>query len=325
VKPGSGLIAFIYLLVGTKVAISKRSFDWDLEGIGMLRRSLLSVPGDKEAMIAKAQSLVVDSLFFDLEDSVAPQAKDAARAILAQSVKRDAFSSPFISVRVNARNTSYIGDDLALLSSGLGREIDSIIFPKINSLDDCNWIDGELASVEKAVGIAVGTIAVDAQIETAQGLLNVNQIAGHSRVISLSFGPLDFLADIGAPTLYINESTQVIINHALAQILIAARAHGITALDGPTVDYKNLEIFERSALVIYGMGFDGKWLIHPSQIELCHKVFTPTIEEFKSAIALLKDYEGQGVIVRNQVMVDAASIRMAQVVMSRGVAAGFTL
>lgn len=296
-----------------------------LERIGMLRRSLLSVPGDKEAMIAKAQSLAVDSLFFDLEDSVSPQSKIAARALISQSVKRSLFSAPFISVRVNARDTPFIADDLALLSGGLVREIDSIIFPKINSIDDCNWMDDQLASVEKAAGIAVGTIAIDAQIESAQGLQNVNQIAGHPRVISLSFGPLDFLADIGAPTLHINESTQAIINHALAQILIAARANGITALDGPTVDYKNPETFERSALAIYGMGFDGKWLIHPSQIELCHKVFTPTIEEFKSAIALLKDYEGQGVIVRDQVMVDAASIRMAQVVMSRGVAAGFTL
>jgi citrate lyase subunit beta/citryl-CoA lyase len=296
-----------------------------LERIGMLRRSLLSVPGDKEAMIAKAQSLAVDSLFFDLEDSVSPQSKIAARALISQSVKRSLFSAPFISVRVNARDTPFIADDLALLSGGLAREIDSIIFPKINSIDDCNWMDDQLASVEKAAGIAVGTVAIDAQIESAQGLQNVNQIAGHPRVISLSFGPLDFLADIGAPTLHINESTQAIINHALAQILIAARANGITALDGPTVDYKNPETFERSALAIYGMGFDGKWLIHPSQIELCHKVFTPTIEEFKSAIALLKDYEGQGVIVRDQVMVDAASIRMAQVVMSRGVAAGFTL
>jgi len=296
-----------------------------LERIGMLRRSLLSVPGDKEAMIAKAQSLAVDSLFFDLEDSVSPQSKIAARALISQSVKRSLFSAPFISVRVNARDTPFIADDLALLSGGLVREIDSIIFPKINSIDDCNWMDDQLASVEKAAGIAVGTIAIDAQIESAQGLQNVNQIAGHPRVISLSFGPLDFLADIGAPTLDINESTQAIINHALAQILIAARANGIEALDGPTVDYKNPETFERSALTIYSMGFDGKWLIHPSQIELCHKVFTPTIEEFKSAIALLKDYEGQGVIVRDQVMVDAASIRMAQVVMSRGVAAGFTL
>ena len=296
-----------------------------LERIGMLRRSLLSVPGDKEAMIAKAQSLAVDSLFFDLEDSVSPQSKIAARALISQSVKRSLFSAPFISVRVNARDTPFIADDLALLSGGLVREIDSIIFPKINSIDDCNWMDDQLASVEKAAGIAVGTITIDAQIESAQGLQNVNQIAGHPRVISLSFGPLDFLADIGAPTLHINESTQAIINHALAQILIAARANGIEALDGPTVDYKNPETFERSALTIYSMGFDGKWLIHPSQIELCHKVFTPTIEEFKSAIALLKDYEGQGVIVRDQVMVDAASIRMAQVVMSRGVAAGFTL
>jgi citrate lyase subunit beta/citryl-CoA lyase len=276
-------------------------------------------------MITKAQSLAVDSLFFDLEDSVSPQSKIAARALISQSVKRSLFSAPFISVRVNARDTPFIADDLALLSGGLVREIDSIIFPKINSIDDCNWMDDQLASVEKAAGIAVGTIAIDAQIESAQGLQNVNQIAGHPRVISLSFGPLDFLADIGAPTLHINESIQAIINHALAQILIAARANGIEALDGPTVDYKNPETFERSALTIYSMGFDGKWLIHPSQIELCHKVFTPTIEEFKSAIALLKDYEGQGVIVRDEVMVDAASIRMAQVVMSRGVAAGFTL
>jgi citrate lyase beta subunit len=103
-----------------------------LEEIGMLRRSLLSVPGDKEAMIAKAQSLAVDSLFFDLEDSVSPQSKNAARALISQSVKRSLFSAPFISVRVNARETTYIADDLALLSGGLAREIDSIIFPKIN-------------------------------------------------------------------------------------------------------------------------------------------------------------------------------------------------
>ncbi len=293
--------------------------------MSMLRRSLLSVPADKAEMIRKAHDLVVDSLFLDLEDSVSPTAKKSARTLILELLQRDSFQSPFIGIRINARGTSFIDEDLALLASGVAQEIDSVVFPKINNLDDCNWLDSELSAIEKSAGIAQGRIAIDAQIETAQGLLNVSEIAGHSRVSSLSFGPLDFLADIGAPTLHINESTQTMLNHALAQILIAARAHAIVALDGPSVDYKNPEIFERSALAIYSMGFDGKWLIHPSQIELCHKIFTPTIDEFKKAIALLADYEGQGVIVRDHVMVDAASIRMAQVVMSRGIAAGFTL
>lgn len=278
-------------------------------------------------MIAKALTLGTDQIFFDLEDATAPSARESARANISKALdgQDKSFFAPLVSIRINQVGSSDIQADLNLLSIGVSKAIYSIIVPKVHSRADLEWIDSKLLAIESELGISLGSILIDAQIESAQGLINVSEIATFPRVASLSFGPLDFLADIGAPCLEINNLNNDLISHALMNVLIAAKAAGKLAFDGPTVDYKNKDIFEKSAKAIYAMGFDGKWLIHPSQIGPCHEIFTPTQEDFASALKLLADYEagtssGIGAIQSGGVMVDAASIRMALVIKARGVA-----
>lgn len=293
------------------------------------RRSILAVPAGRPEMITKALTLGADQIFFDLEDATAPSARESARANISKALdgQDKSFFAPLISIRINQVGSSDIQADLNLLRTGVSRAIDSIIVPKVYSRADLEWIDSKLLAIESELGISLGSILIDAQIESAQGLINASEIATFPRVASLSFGPLDFLADIGAPCLEINNLNSDLISHALMNILIAAKAAGKLAFDGPTVDYKNKDIFEKSAKTIYAMGFDGKWLIHPCQIGPCHEIFTPTQEDFASALKLLADYEagtssGIGAIQSDGVMIDAASIRMALVIKARGVAAG---
>ena len=291
------------------------------------RRSILAVPAGRPEMVAKALTLGADQIFFDLEDGTAPLARESARANIAKTIDGQGKSlfAPLVSIRINQVGSSDIEADLNLLSDGTALAIDSIIMPKVNSRAELEWIDSKLLAIESELGIDLGSIVIDAQIESAQGLINASEIATFPRVASLSFGPLDFLADLGVPTLEINQSHSELTSHALVSILIASRAAGKLAFDGPTVDYKNLEVFEKSAKSVYAMGFDGKWLIHPNQIAPCHSIFTPTQAEFASALKLLADYEagtsaGIGAIQSSGIMVDAASIRMALVIKARGVA-----
>ena len=291
------------------------------------RRSILAVPAGRPEMIAKALTLGADQIFFDLEDGTAPLARESARANIAKAThgRKRGFISSLVSIRINQVGSSDFEADMKLLSDGAALSLDSIFVPKVHSLSDLERVDSALQLIENGLEIAPGSIGIEAQIESAQGLVNVNGIALFPRVSSLSFGPLDFLADIGAPCLEINNLNIDLVSHALMNILIAAKAAGKLAFDGPTVDYKNKDIFEKSAKAIYAMGFDGKWLIHPSQIEPCHEIFTPSHEEFASALKLLADYEagtsaGIGAIQSSGVMVDAASIRMALVIKARGVA-----
>ena len=291
------------------------------------RRSILAVPAGRPEMVAKALTLGADQIFFDLEDGTAPLARESARANISKILdgQDKSFFAPLVSIRINQVGSSDIEADLNLLSDGAALAIDSIIMPKVHSRAELEWIDSKLLAIESELGIDLGSIVIDAQIESAQGLINASEIATFPRVASLSFGPLDFLADLGVPTLEINQSHSELTSHALVSILIASRAAGKLAFDGPTVDYKNLEVFEKSAKSVYAMGFDGKWLIHPNQIAPCHSIFTPTQAEFASALKLLADYEagtsaGIGAIQSSGIMVDAASIRMALVIKARGVA-----
>ena len=293
------------------------------------RRSILAVPAGRPEMMSKAQSLGADQIFFDLEDGTAPSVREAARENIANAIngRSRGYITSMVSIRINRVGSSDFEADMKLLSNGTAKGIDSIILPKVNSLKDLGFVDSQLSAIETALSIVPGSIVIDAQIESAKGLVSANEIAAYPRVASLSFGPLDFLADLGVPTLGINEIPTELISHALAKILIAARAAGKLAFDGPCVDYKNVDVFERSAKTAYAMGFDGKWLIHPNQIEACHSIFTPTSSEFEMALKTLADYShaitvGIGAIESGGVMIDAASIRMALVIKARGVAAG---
>ncbi len=288
------------------------------------QRSVFAVPGSSEKMIGKALEFQVDQIFLDLEDAVAPEAKVRARELISSAGQKQ-FKAPTISVRINSLESQWFVDDLEMLKSGVGRWIDSIIVPKVHRESDVVEISGLLAQIESAVGREQGSITIDAQIESAQGLVNCETIAKAPRVASLNFGPADFMADLGASAEEVTSN-----EYALMRILVAARAAGVAAIDGPTLEVRDISKFERSAGISSAMGFDGKWVLHPDQIEACHRIFTPTQERFDEAALLLEAYEyftslsggAKGAAIYKGAMIDEASRKMALAVFSRGAAAG---
>ena len=288
------------------------------------RRSVLAVPGSSEKMIGKALEFQVDQIFLDLEDAVAPDSKSLARELISSAGQKK-FKAPTISVRINSVESHWFLDDIEMLKSGVGGWIDSIILPKVRDIDDIEQVSSLLREVEQACSRSKDPITIDAQIEGARGLVNCEQIALGSRVTSLNFGPADFMADLGMT------SEEVTSNeYALMRVLVAARAAGIAAIDGPTLEVRDLAKFERSATVAAEMGFDGKWVLHPDQIEACHAIFTPSQERFDEAACLLEAYEyftsaqggAKGAAIYKGAMIDEASRKMALAIVARGAAAG---
>jgi citrate lyase subunit beta/citryl-CoA lyase len=289
-----------------------------------LRRSLLAVPASSEKMVEKAKNLSVDQIFLDLEDAVAPQAKSEARHFIS-SLNRKDFLAPILSIRINALGTPWYHDDIEPLKSGAGSWVDSVILPKVDSAQDAKDFSQQLSIVEKAHNREVGSIAIDAQIESARGLVNCEEIAASERVTSLNFGPADFMADLGS-------TSETVTSHeyALMRILVAARAAGVAALDGPTLEVRDITKFEESAQIAAAMGFDGKWVLHPDQIEPCHRIFTPSQERFDDAACLLEAYDyftsvaggARGAAIYKGAMIDEASRKIAQAVFGRGSASG---
>lgn len=291
-------------------------------------------------MIGKSLEFQVDQLFLDLEDAVAPGVKALARDHIVNTfdmleTDRRRFSAGIVSIRINGISTPWIHDDLAMLASGVGSRIGSVIFPKSASLADLKWLDSELSKVEKSCGIARGSIEVDAQIESAQGVVHVEEIALAPRVTSVAFGPADFMGDIGMPSPVVtNQPAGYEIadafHYPMMRILIAARSAGIAAIDGPILEVHDLEKFRSSASRACALGFDGKWILHPSQIDACHEVFTPSQEVFDNAALLLEAYDfytsvaggSKGAVVYNDSMIDEASRKMALATYSRGTSAG---
>ena len=277
---------------------------------GNLRRSLLAVPASSEKMIEKSKGLACDQILFDLEDSVAPSEKASARANLIKLFSsKPAFRARYISVRVNAINTNYFKDDLAALAQISADALFSIVLPKVEKASEIDLLGG--------------AHLIDAQIESAAGLANLESIAAHPRCLSLSYGPLDFAADLGAALDDLSESDlKEFTLYPLMKILVAARANGKLAFDGPEVDIRNLDKFTQGATRVRALGFDGKWVIHPDQIELCNEIFTPSDSEYQSASVLIAKYEsaksqGLGAITDGDLMIDEASLRSAAKIVAR--------
>ena len=290
------------------------------------QRSVFAVPGSSEKMIGKALEFQVDQIFLDLEDAVAPDAKAQARDLIG-SVRTKNFTAPIVSVRINGLNTNWFADDLELLRSSAGAWIDSVILPKVASVEDVNFLAGELEKIETTFNRSKGSIAIDAQIESAQGLVNCEAIARHPRVRSLNFGPADFMADLGMTSEVVSSN-----EYALMRVLVAARAAGKAAIDGPTLEVRDITKFENSARISAAMGFDGKWVLHPDQIESCHRIFTPSQERFDEASCLVEAYEyftsqaggAKGAAIYKGAMIDEASRKMALTTCARGRAAGLS-
>ncbi len=302
------------------------------------RRSVLAVPGSNPKMIEKAKGLPADEVFLDLEDAVAPIAKAQARSEIAAALASPGWGSQIKAVRVNDWSTQWTYGDVVDVVSAAGAHLDAILLPKVTDASHVQALDLLLTQVEKAHGLEVGRIGIEAQIENAIGLTNVDAIATASgRMQTLVFGPADFMASINMRTLVVGEQpagydTGDAYHHILMTILLAARAHGLEAIDGPYLQIRDVEAFRRAAGRTAALGFDGKWVLHPTQIDAANEVFSPRQVDYDKAEVILEAYEfhtsaaggGRGAAMLGDEMIDEASAKMAQVVAAKGRAAGMT-
>ncbi|MGQ9841537.1 MAG: HpcH/HpaI aldolase/citrate lyase family protein [Anaerolineae bacterium] len=277
----------------------------------ILRRSLLYVPGDREAMLAKAPSRGADSLILNLEDAVAPANKDAAREIIARSLATLDFTGVEVIVRVNPLETATgYRDLLAVAPAGP----DAILLPKVSSAEVVRFAAWALAREESNAGLPAGRIRVMCMIESAAGVVAAPQIAAcDPRVTALIFGANDLAEDLGcAPT-----PGEGILLHAACQVVLAARAAGVDAIDTPHMNIHDLEGLSRSAALARDLGFAGKSAIHPNQVAAINAVFVPTPEQVSWAervLALVPDGDESavGAAVLDSQLIEAPHVARAR-------------
>lgn len=290
------------------------------------RRSELAVPGSNPKFIAKAVTSAADLVFLDLEDSVAPDARPQARQNIIDALAGHDWGTTLRAVRINATSSPWFYDDLITVVEAAGAHIDVVILPKVNLPGDVYMLDMLLTQIETKQGFA-RRIAIEAQIETARGMAQVEQIATASpRLQALIFGPGDYAASIGAPVLEIGGHVAEYPGHlwhaALSRIVVAAKAAGLQAIDGPLGAYQDAEGLLRSARLARMLGCDGKWAIHPSQIEPINTIFGPSEAELERARRIVERYgqatgaELRGAIALDGELIDAASLRMAERVLA---------
>jgi citrate lyase subunit beta / citryl-CoA lyase len=300
--------------------------------VSRARRSCLSVPGSSPKMLSKSPTLPADEIFMDLEDSVAPLAKEDARHNVIDALKNNDWGAKTVVVRVNSIDTQWAADDLKTVVEGAGRFIDCIMIPKVQHAHEVLFVDHMLRMIETNTGLEK-RIGLEIQIETATGLKNINEIAHASdRAETLIFGPADMSASLGLPTVtaglpmpgYPGDHWHWV----LETILVAARDANLQVIDGPYLLIKDLDGFRDMALRARALGYDGKWALHPSQVDVLNEVFTPTQEEYDKAEALLEAYkeatevEVRGAVMFGTEMIDEASRKMAVQFAERGRAAG---
>ena len=301
--------------------------------VARARRTVLSVPGSNPRMIAKSRTLDADEVFLDLEDAVAVTAKDDARATVAAALRDGGWTAPTVGVRVNDWSTEWTYRDVVDVVCA---RLDCVVLPKVESPDHVAALDLLLTQLERAHGLDVGRIGIEAQIESARGLVNVNAIAASSkRLESLVFGPADFMASMNMRGLVVGEQPPGYdvgdaFHHALMTILVAARAHDLQAIDGPYLQIRDVEGFRRQARRTAALGYDGKWVLHPDQIAIGNEVFAPSQEDLDHAEDILAAYDAstsdaggrRGAVMMGEEMIDEASRKMALVVVAKGRAAG---
>ena len=298
------------------------------------RRSCLSVPGSSPKMLAKAPGLPADEVFMDLEDSVAPGAKEEARGNVVQAVKEGDWSGKTLVVRVNDVSTRWCYRDVIEIVENAGQFIDCLMVPKVQDASQVAFVDGLLRQIEETIGLDK-RMGLELQIETATGLRNIHEIAHASdRAETLIFGPADMSASLGLPTVtaglpmpgYPGDHW----HHVLMTILIAARDAGLQTIDGPYLVIKDLDGFREMSMRSRALGYDGKWALHPGQIDVLNEVFAPTQDEFDKAEAILEAYEHAtdvdltGAVMFGTEMIDEASRKMAEQLAQRGRAAGMS-
>ena len=288
-------------------------------------RSVLAVPASKWKMVERGPLSGADLFFLDLEDATAPSEKASARQNVIRVIKDLDWQDRPTFYRINSLDTPYWYRDVIEVVEEAGEELDLILVPKVERPEDLHTLDTLLQSVEITAGLDPGKVKLEAQIETAKGLTNIDAIASATkRLEALVFGPGDYAASVRMPQTSIgtmDEWDEAYPGHrfhyAMHRIVVAARAADLRAIDGPVADYRDEEGLRKSCLVARSLGFDGKWCIHPGQVETVNEVFSPAERELEWARKVADAYEeanaaGSGSISVDGQMVDAASIKMAR-------------
>ena len=286
-------------------------------------------------MLAKAPGLPADQIFMDLEDSVAPLAKADARGNVIDALKNNDWGDKTVVVRINSIDTQWAADDLKTVVEAAGNYLDCIMIPKVQHAHEVAFVDHMLRMIETNVGLDK-RLGLEVQIETATGLKNIHEIAHASdRMETLIFGPADMSASLGLPTVtaglpmpgYPGDH----FHWVLETILVAARDAGLQAIDGPYLLIKDLDGFREMSMRSRALGYDGKWALHPGQVDVLNEVFTPTQDEYDKAEALLEAYkhatevDRTGAVMFGKEMIDEASRKMAVQFAERGRAAGMKI
>ena len=306
---------------------------------GRLERSHLYVPASDWAMIEKAARSAADAVVIDLEDAVAPEEKVASRANVIRAFRELDFGPRLRVYRINGLDTPFAYRDLVDVLEAVGDRLDLVMLPKANAARDVQFVETLLTQIEAAQGYTqpVGSrpgesrpVGIEAQIETAAGVLNVREVAQSSpRLETLIFGSGDFAASAGMPLENIGERGAYDEgypgdrwHHVMQSVVLAARAHGLRCLDGPYAGLNAPEDLLEAARNARGLGFSGKQCIHPKQLEAVNAVFSPSPSEVAHAEAVCAALDearrsGKGAVSLNGRMVDAANIRMAQHTLER--------
>ena len=288
-----------------------------------LHRSELAVPGSRPELFEKAAAGRADYVFLDLEDAVAPDNKEAARRNVVEALGDIDWrgSGKTVSVRINGLDTHYMYRDLIDVVERAGAHVDTILVPKAGVPADIYTVDALLTQIEAAMGLT-HRIGIEALVETALGMANVEAVAAASpRLEALHFGVADYAASCRARTITIGGLNPDYPgdqwHSALSRMLVACRANGLRAIDGPFGDFGDPEGFTAAARRAAALGYDGKWAIHPAQIDLANDVFTPPESEVDQARRVLAALDeaaaaGRGAAQLDGRMIDAASARMAR-------------
>ena len=271
--------------------------------------------------------------FLDLEDSVAPNEKVAARTKVVHAIQTLDWGDRVLCVRVNAWDTPWTYGDVIDVVSNAGPRLDEVMLPKVQRASDVVAMDLLLSQVERNAGLPAGHIGIEAQIETAEGLINVEEICASSpRLETIVFGPADFAASIGMPVTTIDEQIHDgpsnPFSYVFAKILMAGRANGLHVIDGPFLKVRDLEALRFAATISFSYGFDGKWALTPDQALILNEVYSPSQELFDKSYDILDAYreatehQHTGALMFGEEMIDEASAKIANSFVARGERSG---
>lgn len=287
-----------------------------------LRRTLMYVPGNSPSKLQTAHIYGADTVIFDLEDAVSITEKDSARILVRNIIKELDFDVE-IAVRINHISTPFGHDDLECI---LAAKPDLIRLPKAEYAEDIIEVADIIEKAEIKYGFPKNSIKMMASIESAEGLLNAREIAkAHPRMVAIALGGEDFVADLN--TTRSKEGIELLF--ARSQVLMAARAAKIQAIDSVFSDVRDDEGFQKEVRLIKQLGFDGKSIVHPNQIQLLHKIFSPTVAEVEKAHKVLAAYQvalenKSGVIAIDGKMIDGPIVTRAEKTIAYAQAVGMT-